>query len=627
MHEGLDAMAPVNQDKALRAFWNKGYDWVVVQKVSASYDKASGIEHLTMDGAANMKWDWDDNTRTWRYETDNTRLGWSPYKPRQPGPHADAPFSIGYPIFTHAHEDIVLPKKGTGFAIDGEAIDKTMGGSAFKRTLAITGDAMHIDATARTLTPEISAAEEASSRAILRNMYDKAVYLVAPEGYKAGAGDAAKLPGNTSRSPADLVNEAAELRRQGKDDQALGRYNQALELDPTNAKALLGRAQVFFLRKAYAASLADAQQAIKSDPALYRAWDLIAVIDLQANKQADALDAFTKAIAIYPNDTFALAGRAAIYGEQGDFVHARADALAIVQIDPGNTSAIRILAALDLQAGHPDQARDRVRAAIEANPDSADLYMLLGQLDDDCSGLTREACVASKADAEVQYGKAIAIQPTALAYAMRAQDRPAAEAAARFDDLAQAIKLQPQWDLPYLVRSAIYLNDKDYDKALADANKAIELNPKDSQAYLIREQVYFAQGKTALALADIDALLARAPSSPQYLNESCWERATHNVELDKALEACNAAVKAAPKSAAILDSRGFVQLRLGHYDLAIADYDAALLLEPNQGNSLYGRGVAKLRKGMSREGQADIDAARRLYPKIDEAWTRYGIKP
>ena len=627
VHESLDAMAGPAQEKALRDYWAKSYGWIAIQKVSATYDKKTGIETMTMDGAANMEWNWDDATRTWRYETDNTRLGWESVKARQPGPHSDAPFKLLYPVYYHNHEDILLPKGGKGFAVDGETVDKALGGSTFKRTIGIHDGVLSIDASKRSLVPEITAAEEASDLAVLNAMYQKGVFLVAPEGYKAGAGENAKLAGDTTRSAADMVNEGDELAQQGKIDQAQGRYNQALALDPGNARALVGRAYVFYRRNAYAAALADLQQALKRDPAMWQAYDLMAAIYVDQDKPAEAIDAYSQALRLYPNDTDAMAGRAALYGAAGDYARAGADAQAALQIDPGNSAAVRVMFAVETISGKTEEARALVRKALDINPDDADLHMLMAQADEDCSDRTEAQCEVSRADAVVEYGKVIAIAPSAEAYAARAQVRPEDELQARLDDINQAIKMAPQWNIGYLERAAHYLYVGDTDKALADANQAIALDPKEAQGYSIREQVYFAQGKTALALADVDRLVADHPDEAQYLNESCWARATHGIELDKALAACNAAVKLAPKSAAILDSRGFVQLRLGHYDEAIADYDAVLALAPDQVGSLYCRGIAKLRKGMKTQGQADIDAARKLYPKIDEVFAGYGVKP
>jgi tetratricopeptide (TPR) repeat protein len=109
------------------------------------------------------------------------------------------------------------------------------------------------------------------------------------------------------------------------------------------------------------------------------------------------------------------------------------------------------------------------------------------------------------------------------------------------------------------------------------------------------------------------------------LNARCWRRAVSGRQLDVALADCHASL-ALKESAAALDSRAFVYMRLGRIEEAIADYDAALKLRPAQASSLFGRGIVKLRKGATEDGQADLSAARAIDPRIDAQFADYGVK-
>lgn len=99
------------------------------------------------------------------------------------------------------------------------------------------------------------------------------------------------------------------------------------------------------------------------------------------------------------------------------------------------------------------------------------------------------------------------------------------------------------------------------------------------------------------------------------------------LELARALADCDHAVRLSPTTAASLDSRGLVHLRLGEFDKAIADDDASLRLQPQEAWSLYGRGLAKDRKGLPAEGKADVAAAVALQPGIAAEAKKYGIVP
>ena len=110
------------------------------------------------------------------------------------------------------------------------------------------------------------------------------------------------------------------------------------------------------------------------------------------------------------------------------------------------------------------------------------------------------------------------------------------------------------------------------------------------------------------------------------LNNLCWDQATANVQLQRALADCNASI-ALKRGSPNLDSRGFVLLRLQRYDEAIAAYDASIALVSTQSDSFYGRGIARLRKGQTLIGQGDLASARARSPGIDRQFEGYGLTP
>ena len=233
-------------------------------------------------------------------------------------------------------------------------------------------------------------------------------------------------------------------------------------------------------------------------------------------------------------------------------------------------------------------------------------------------------------------------------------------------DLTRACELAPTESGYFYQRGMAHWHKGDGERALADFDQAIRLGPDNADALIARAGLrasrdapagdvtpdLAAAGRALPKQADMHLHIAglyvsvRQPAAavieyskwidthprdnnamPGALNGRCWSRALSGEELEQALIDCNAALKLKPNTAAILDSRGLVQLRRKNYDAAIADYDAALRLQPQMAWSLYGRGVAKLRKGLSSEGQADIAAATVLQPKMAERAASYGITP
>ena len=145
---------------------------------------------------------------------------------------------------------------------------------------------------------------------------------------------------------------------------------------------------------------------------------------------------------------------------------------------------------------------------------------------------------------------------------------------------------------------------------MADYDQAIKLNPKSVYAYNNRGASFQRKGDFARASADYGEVTRLQPNNPDAWSARCWVRAAGGREVQQALSDCNQALKLKADRADVLDTRGFVHLRLGKMDDAIKDYDAALKLDPKLAGALYGRGVAKMKKGDKAGGSADIAAAK-----------------
>ena len=117
------------------------------------------------------------------------------------------------------------------------------------------------------------------------------------------------------------------------------------------------------------------------------------------------------------------------------------------------------------------------------------------------------------------------------------------------------------------------------------------------------------------------------PNNLDAWSARCWVRAISPGQTQQALADCNAALKIKADAADVIDTRGFVHLKLGQNDNAIKDFDAALKIDPKLAGSLYGRGVAKARKGDRTGGSADMAAAKAIKADIAEEFARYGVRP
>jgi len=96
-------------------------------------------------------------------------------------------------------------------------------------------------------------------------------------------------------------------------------------------------------------------------------------------------------------------------------------------------------------------------------------------------------------------------------------------------------------------------------------------------------------------------------------------------ELEKALVDCDKAAKLVPNNIDVLDTKGFVYLKMGDFAKARTEYDNALKLDPNHARALYGKGLARIKAG-DKGGEADLAAATRIDANIGADFTKFGIK-
>jgi tetratricopeptide (TPR) repeat protein len=114
-----------------------------------------------------------------------------------------------------------------------------------------------------------------------------------------------------------------------------------------------------------------------------------------------------------------------------------------------------------MQKGHPNDAVNLLRRAIDQDPTRAELYLLRSRARDS----------AGKFEAAI-------------------------------DDASKYIELKPDDPAGYINRARIYSSAEKHREALEDANKAIAMAPQQPDGYYRRADIYNDMGKTAEAKSD-----------------------------------------------------------------------------------------------------------------------------
>lgn len=318
------------------------------------------------------------------------------------------------------------------------------------------------------------------------------------------------------------------------------------------------------------------------------------------------------------------------------------DALAAAFVSLGN--------ALE-QSGEPARAAAALNEAIRLNPEAGRYHYLRAML-----VARHEGCKTAMPD----FDRAIALGTDGPeVHYFRGVCYETADAARALVDFDTAMRKDQSFVPAYFGRAAALAEMGRYDEALASAQAGVALAPDKPDSYVSRAGIHVMRGETVLAKADLakalgldpafvpalgglaeltykdgqletalgyyDRILAIQPSNPVILNNRCYLEAELG-RLEDALRHCEASI-AAGANEVNLDSRGFVHLKRGDFQLAHADFDAALAQDPKLPSSLYGRGLARLRLGQTDEGQADLAAASAIDAEIAAFYDKNGLKP
>ncbi len=618
MHAALAAVSQGALDQQLRKYWAERYDFITPQKVSESWDASSRTERLVMDGTARMAWDAAGNGQR-RYQLDGAQVGWHGDFRRQPGPDSDAPFALGYPWYSENRETVMLPDGGHGFSLSGENVDETLARYAIYRHAELAGDRVTMVTRQRPLAPELPYGEAQAANDHLRALADGAVDIMLDDKqYMTTTHDATALlalpvlqgeTGYQSHIQAYLtVGDAARGLAEAR------RYAAAF---PQSPNALGARAMFEAATGMDRPAMTDAAAALAIAPATSSAKMVTGYYQQMA---ADAKDSGTR-----PGFLAAMKwGTAQNCARQHDYACARQNAEAALALQP-DLSMVYVLLAnaspAESRTANAIQVADRM---VKTAPRDADMQAVAGVI---------YASVGQHAKGLAAFSASLAIKPNFIAFSNRERFLPRGDLAARKRDIDGALKLKPG-DVDAQLALARWQGDSgDHAgqvatlqavaaRQSADIDPNIGLTIKIGAAYAAAGQA----DKARESFAEGRGYAAAMHSAP-YFNDLCYSATKVDFDLDTALADCNRAVSLAPQHSNILDSLGFVQLRLGHFADAIATYDQVLALDPHARLSLYGRGIARLRLGDKTGSQADIAAAVQLDDGVADEFQAMGMKP
>ena len=385
----------------------------------------------------------------------------------------------------------------------------------------------------------------------------------------------------------------------GRTDDAKKNYDELLSQRPTDVAALLGLAEIAVAQKKWLEAtdyITRARTAAPNDPA--SGLLLVTMYRLQQDwKQAKA--AAAELVARFPTnvDVLDAQGRAQIAA--GDKDGALSTYKRAYELAPNSRPFLsRYLGLLKAAKNFPEE-RTVLQAALDRDPRNASLKGDLIRVEAEIGGL-QAGLAKARSFANDDPGNSLYDVVSAELYE-NAGRKP--EAIALADQVAAT---QPSDDNLTLALFRVYTRVDDLAKAEGVLNARLKGDPKDVAIRSVLADFYLEQKNYDLAIAEYTRLVAENPTNPAALNNLAWLYQRQG-DLPKARQFAERAFAAAPATAQIDDTLGWILVDQGEADKAVTYLTAANSAAPRNPDIQYHLAVALQRVGRPADAQAMLE--------------------
>lgn len=325
---------------------------------------------------------------------------------------------------------------------------------------------------------------------------------------------------------------------------------------------------------------------------------------------ADAIEDFNEAVELNPDYSGAFLLRGRTYYRMEEYDRALVDLSRAIALDREYDYAFAVRSEVYVDLEQYEKALADLNRAIELVPDytwafakRADVHRILGQYDLALEDASRSLELSPDYD---------------WAYAVRGntyQEMEAYEDAVA--DFSRAIEIDPDYAWALAQRASAYQDLGEYRKAIADYTAAIEIDPKYDWALAGRGKTYQQLEEYAKSVADFNRAI-RLDRNYEWAIAQRGLTYLYMEEFEKAIEDFDRAIELAPEDGWNFAQRADARQNLERYEEALADFNRSIELDPEYAWALAGRGELLAKLERFDEALADLDRALSLSP--DSEW-------
>ncbi|MEH1924174.1 tetratricopeptide repeat protein [Nostoc sp.] len=282
--------------------------------------------------------------------------------------------------------------------------------------------------------------------------------------------------------------------------------------DKWRAVALDWRGYIYSQSHQYSKALEDFTEAINLAPEEVEYLTVRGMTYCQMQRYPEALQDFNRVIELNPNYQWAIANRGVTYRLMYRYDEALQDCNRAIELDPNDQWALahRGVTYCYMQR-YPESLRD-LDHAIKLDPNyqwaiasRGDTYRYMQRYNEALQDFNR----AIELDANFQWAPATGFRGFIYRQMQRYSEAP--------QDLDRAIVANPNYQWVLARRGDTYRQMQRYTEALQDLNRAIELDPKDSWSLFKRGSIYLILQQYNEALADFSDAINLKSNDDWYL--------------------------------------------------------------------------------------------------------------
>ncbi len=379
---------------------------------------------------------------------------------------------------------------------------------------------------------------------------------------------------NSEARKRHYIDRGSSYLQQGKYQEAIIEYENAVQIDPRNSDAHYGLAQCLIKEGDWTHAYQELMSAVEFAPNNWKAQLTLGNLLLAGHHVAEARDR----------------------------------AQTVLRADPGNAQAEVLLAASDAAAGDLNKGISEGQQAVQMNPSRSDSYLFLAEAEEKNKDFL---------SAERDYRKASSLNPKSAPLMLRLGEFLARQK--RYSDAEQEFKLAstsaPTDPAPRAALAQLYFTQGQKEmaeKVLRDASTSLKDNPR---AYRMLADYYLSQKQMDKALTEFASLHSEHPKDITVTKTYIGILIDQN-RLDDASKLTDEILQSSSSDTDALIFRGEILIRQGKASDAIPILASAAKNAPNNPIAHYQLGVAHAETSDDAEAQSEWEKAATLAPNM-----------